>query len=140
MAGRKKVCFVSDHNACRSIIAQACLLKLGFDHFDAQSFGIEPNRVHHLVYEVLEPKGFNLNFSFSKAFEVVENQKFDILVSMAPTVTGKIPQLPYDFELVEWNFEDPTVKDISDEDKKREIDGLAAAVEDEVKRFIEKYK
>ncbi len=140
MAARKKVCFVSQRNACRSIIAQAYLLKHGFEYFDVQSFGLEPNRIHYLVYEVLEPKGFDLNFYFSKAYEVVERQKFDILVSMSPEVTANLPAIPYEYELVEWNYDDPTRNKMPEEDLKKEIEQLCERIESDVKSFIEKYR
>jgi len=140
MTRRKSVAFVSEKNSCRSIIAQAYLFKLGNEHFEGNSFGLEPNRVHYLVREVLEEKGFNMNFYFSKAFEVIQNQKFDIVVTMHPTVTEKLPELPYQYELVEWDFIDPTVKDISETDMKMEIEDLCSAIESSVEKFVEKFK
>ncbi|MEJ2636909.1 MAG: hypothetical protein P8184_16670 [Calditrichia bacterium] len=137
MAGKKRIVFVSDKNSCRSIIAQAHALHLGFDKVDAQSFGLEPNRVHYLVAEVLREKGIDMNFFFSKAWEVVEHQRFDIFVAMNPSVKEELPAISYDYQVIEWNFEDPTRKQISEEEMKKEIEKLSGEIEQRVKELIE---
>ncbi len=140
MARRKAVVFVSEKNSCRSIIAQAYLFKLGNGHFDGQSFGLQPDRIHYLVRQILEEKEFDMNFYFSKAYQVVRNQKFDVVVTMHPTVTEKLPDLPYEYELVEWDFVDPTRKDIPEADMRMEIEDLCVAIESSMEKFVEKYK
>jgi protein-tyrosine-phosphatase len=138
MARKKQVVFVSNKNACRSIIAQAYMLKHGFEVADAQSFGIIPDRIHYLVAEILKEKGFNLNFYFSKAFEVVSNQKFDTVVLMHPGLKGQLPKIKYDYELIEWEFEDPTAKELSEAEMRDAIAGLCSGIEDAVRKFLEK--
>ena len=140
MSHRTSVVFVSEKNSCRSIIAQAYLMKLGNDRFEGNSFGLLPDRVHHLVREVLEDKGFNMNYFFSKSFEVIQNQKFDIVVAMHPSLTEKLPDLPYQYERVEWNFPDPTGKNIPETDMKREIEELCSAIKSKVENLVGKYK
>jgi len=84
MARKKMVFLVSEKNSCRSIIAQAYLLKHGFDHFDCQSFGLKPDRIHYLVQEVLQERGFNSTFYFSKGFDMVKHQPVDIVIHFIP--------------------------------------------------------
>ncbi len=140
MSKRKLVAFMSDRNMCRSLIAEAYLKRHGRDAFEAISFGIKPNRIHYLVHEVLTERGFNLNYYFSKRYEVIERQPFEILVLMHPSLKEKVPQISRQVESEVWEFEDPTVKDIPEAEMKKEIEKLADAIEAKVKAFIEKHR
>lgn len=140
MERRKKVCFVSNDNTCRSIIAELYLRNSGKQYFEVQSFGLTADRVHHLVRKVMSDRDINPNYSFSKVFEVIENQRFDIIVLMHQDLKEKLPKMPYDYELVTWNFE-PVNFQASDEDQiTKEIETLSDWIEKQVKSFIEKYK
>lgn len=136
MSGKKSIAFVSEKNACRSIIAQAYGLKLSGDNLDVNSFGLHPDRVHYLVKEVLQEKGFDMTFFFSKAYEVVERQKFDVIVSMHPAISSRLPRIPYEYQLVEWNYEDPTTQQIPEEDLKKEIEELCQSIERDVRQLL----
>lgn len=140
MPAKKQLVFVSERNRCRSIIAQAYALKLGSHFIDTQSFGLQPDRVHYLVKEVLEKKGFNMTFYFSKAYQVVKNQKFGIWVSMHPTIREKLPVANYEYRSVAWRFEDPTVKELSENDMRHELETLCEAIENEVRHFVNSLK
>ncbi len=140
MSKRKMVAFVSDRNMCRSLIAEAYLKRHGRDAFEAISFGMTPNRIHYLVREVLSERGFNLNYYFSKRYEVVERQPVEIVVVMHPSLKEKLPRIPYDYHLEVWDFEDPTIKELPEAEMKKEIEQLADAIEAEVKAFIQKHR
>lgn len=99
MERRKKVCFVSNDNTCRSIIAELYLRHLGREFFEVQSFGITANRVHHLVQKVMAKRDINPNYSFSKVYDVVANQTFDIIVLMHQDLNERLPRIPYNHEL-----------------------------------------
>jgi protein-tyrosine-phosphatase len=140
MERRRKICFVSKDNTCRSIIAELHLRNLGRQFFEVQSFGLTADRVHHSVQNVMLGRDINPNYSFSKVFEVIENQRFDIIVLMHQDLKEKLPEIPYDYELLTWDF-DPVDFRGSDEDQiTEEIETLSDRVEKQVKSFIEKYK
>ncbi len=136
MSKRKMVAFVSERNMCRSIIAEAYLKRHGHEAFEAISFGLKPNRIHYLVYEVLSQRGFNLNYYFSKRYEVVERQPIDILVILHPSLKEQLPAIAGDFIEEVWEFEDPTQQDLPEEEMKQAIEQLADAIEEKVKTFI----
>ncbi|RMH80238.1 MAG: hypothetical protein D6681_18650 [Calditrichaeota bacterium] len=137
---RKGVCFVSDRNTCRSLIAEVYLRKLGREYFEVHSFGLEADRMHYLVREVLEERGLNPNYSFSKKYEVIKNQRFDIFVLMHPSLQEKLPRIPYEYRLEVWNFE-PVALDQGDEQKVKEtLHELCDQIEKRVKEFIENFK
>jgi arsenate reductase (thioredoxin) len=139
MAGRKNVVFVSEKNACRSIIAQAYAQKLGFDKFDSQSFGLHPDRLHYLVQEFLKDNGVDTTFYFSKAYEVIERRKIDLLILMNPSLKDQLPQIDPKPDIEVWEFEDPARKDIPESDMSREIEELAVAIQQKVKNLVERY-
>ncbi len=136
MSKRKMVAFVSERNMCRSLIAEAYLKRHGRDAFEAISFGLKPNRIHYLVHEVLSERGFNLNYYFSKRYEVVERQPIDILVVMHPDVKSQLPTISGNFLEEVWEFEDPTQQDLPEAEMKQAIEQLADAIEEKVKSFI----
>ncbi len=136
MSKRKMVAFVSERNMCRSLIAEAYLKRHGRDAFEAISFGLKPNRIHYLVHEVLSERGFNLNYYFSKRYEVVERQPIDILVVMHPDVKSQLPAISGNFLEEVWEFEDPTQQDLPEAEMKQAIEQLADAIEEKVKSFI----
>ncbi len=136
MSKRKMVAFVSERNMCRSLIAEAYLKRHGRDAFEAISFGLKPNRIHYLVHEVLSERGFNLNYYFSKRYEVVERQPIDILVVMHPNVKSQLPTISGNFLEEVWEFEDPTQQDLPEAEMKQAIEQLADAIEEKVKSFI----
>jgi len=140
MASRKMVAFFSERNMVRSIIAEAYLRHHGQGVLECISFGIRPNRIHYLVYDILKSKGFSLNYSFSKRYEVVERQPIDILVVMHPDLESKIPNIPYNFQKIVWSFEDPTVKRLPEEELRKLLDELCRSIEKKVVELVKTYK
>lgn len=134
---KKQIAFVSDRNSCRSIIASALALKMTDEKMNIQSFGIRPDRVNYMVQEVMAEKGYNMTFFFSKDFEVVARQKFDIIVAMDSEVAEQLPKIPFYYQLVKWQYEDPTREGLSEEELKAKVIALYDALEKEVRQFIE---
>lgn len=131
---------MSEKNSCRSIIAQAYLMKYGFEYFESQSFGLNPERIHYLVLEVMQERNFNMTFYFSKGYDMVKRQKADFLIVMHPALNDRLPPFPPDCKKLEWNYEDPTSKKLSELALKEEIKNLADSIEKSVQKFIEDYK
>ncbi|MCK6623232.1 MAG: hypothetical protein HUU32_18940 [Calditrichaceae bacterium] len=136
MERRKKVCFVSDQNTCRSIIAEVYLRNHGRDRFEVQSFGLSADRVHFLVQQALTKREINPNYSFSKVYDVIENQKFDYVVLLHPSLKDKLPRINYDYQLLTWNF-DPLLLNGRDEEAiSQDIARLCDQIEARVKTFV----
>ncbi len=126
---------------CRSIIAEVLWRKHGRQHFEVQSFGIQADRVHYLVKEVLSLRGLNPNYSFSKKYEVIENQRFDIIILMHQSLAEMLPGIPYEYELLSWNFEELNLQKFEDPQKlKEEMNSLCDKIEKKVIEFVETYK
>ncbi len=140
MARKKFVAFASVHNRCRSLLAEAYLRRHGSQYFEALSFGVSPDRLHHLAYQVLQRRGFNTNHYFSKAYEVVERQGFDILVAMNPDVLKKLPDFPQNFDTVVWDIEDPIKPGLDEAAIIRKIEAVADEIEQKVKELIAEKK
>ena len=136
MARKKMVAFVSQRNACRSIIAEAYAKRLGQETFECFSFGLESDRVHYLVQEVLQSRGFRMTYYFSKRYEVVERQPLDLIILLHPSLKEKLPGIPYPHEVISWEFEDPTLQEGSEEEMKRAIEKLCDAIEQKVKDLV----
>jgi protein-tyrosine-phosphatase len=124
MNNRKSVVFVSDKNICRSIIAEVVLRKIGKGKIDVHSFGLSSDKINFLVEKFLKEKGYNLNYSFSKRFEVIENQHFDVVVLMYPSLEEKMPKVPYNHHLIIWEYEDLKLENTDDAEKNKRIEKL----------------
>ncbi len=140
MERRKKVCFVSDQNTCRSIIAEVYLRKYGRDRYEVQSFGLSADRVHFLVQQALTKRDINPNYSFSKVYDVIENQKFDYVVLMHPALKDKLPRINYDYQLITWNFDPLPLNGRDEEALSKDIDHLCDQIEARVKTFVKENK
>ncbi len=141
MTTRKSVCFVSEENTCRSIIAEVYLRKHGRQYFEVQSFGLYPNRVHYLVKRVLSNRGVNPNYSFSKAYEVIENQRFDFFILMHPDLKERMPEIAYEHQLIIWEFEKIDLESIEAEaEAEKLLNQLSDEIEKQVLAFIAQYK
>lgn len=140
MDRKKYIVFVSETNACRSILAEAFMKRHGKGRFESLSFGISASRVHYLVREYLEAQGFNMNYYFSKVYDVIENQPMDLMVVMHPDITPRLPLPEGKIEKIEWNFEDPTTKNLEEPALRKEIEKLAVEIEKKVKDLIARYR
>ncbi|RMF60269.1 MAG: hypothetical protein D6748_04515 [Calditrichaeota bacterium] len=141
MDSRKAVCFVSEENICRSIIAEVYLRKLAKQYFEVQSFGFSPDRVHFLVSKVLKDRGLRPDYSFSKSYDVISRQRFDYFVLMEPGLKDKMPAIPYEHEMVVWDVEKLDLDAFEDENEAiQALNELCDKIESKVKEFVTKYK
>lgn len=140
MGNRKSVCFISDNNTCRSIIAEVYLRSLAREHFEVHSFGMKADRVNYLVANVLKQRGQDPNYSFSKVYEVIENQKFDYFILMNQELKEVLPAINYDHELIGWDIPKLALDGDDEEQLLKDLNTLCDKIEDQVKTFISKYK
>ncbi len=139
MDKRESVCFVSEKNICRSIIAELYLRKLGRQHFDVHSFGLQADRVHYLVIEVMRERGIDPSYSFSKVYQVISNQRFDYVVLMHPSLQESLPRIPYEYKQEVWEAAPVDLSREDEDEIKADLRKTADEIEALVKQFIEKH-
>jgi phosphate transport system protein len=124
------VLFVDEHNACRSLMAEAIGNNLRDHAFAFSSAGIEPQPVQQTTIDFMARKGFDVARSVPRSLSQVSNiDHNDVIVLLAPDARRAFPRRPRHTVLLDWSIEDPMLEH-----------GDAAAVEAAMQRtysFIE---
>lgn len=138
----KKVLFVCIHNSARSQMAEAYLNELGKEGFVAESAGLEKGSLNPYAVKVMAEEGIDISnntcdsvFDFHK-----EGRHYDLVVKVCDQINGeRCPIFPGAKATLNWNLEDPSSLDGSDEAKLDRTRVIRDQIKDRVKRLIEEY-
>lgn len=138
----KKVLFVCIHNSARSQMAEAYLNELGKEGFVAESAGLEKGSLNPYAVKVMAEEGIDISnntcdsvFDFHK-----EGRHYDLVVKVCDQINGeRCPIFPGAKATLNWNLEDPSSLDGSDEAKLSRTREIRDQIKDRVKRLIEEY-
>lgn len=104
-----RVLFVDEHNACRSLMAEAIGSALNEGRFVFASAGLEPQPVSRETAEFLKSKGHDIAHLVPKAVHQVPNlDHFQVIVALAPEVRKAFPQKPRKVVYLDWSVADPS--------------------------------
>ncbi|HEY9079590.1 arsenate reductase ArsC [Magnetovibrio sp.] len=113
MAGEPlNVLFLCPNNACRSIIAEALLNRVGRGHFRAFSAGQKPSgQINPYVRETLKHVGYDLSGQIPKSWDVFVSHsapRLDAVITLAESMkAAKLPIWYSNPVLVHWDFANP---------------------------------
>ena len=138
----KKVLFVCIHNSARSQMAEAYLNEFGKETFVAESAGLEKGNLNPYAVKVMAEEGIDISnntcdsvFDFHK-----EGRHYDLVVKVCDQINGeRCPIFPGAKATLNWNLEDPSSLDGSDEAKLDRTRVIRDQIKDRVKRLIEEY-
>lgn len=138
----KKVLFVCIHNSARSQMAEAYLNEFGKEGFVAESAGLEKGSLNPYAVKVMAEEGIDISnntcdsvFDFHK-----EGRHYDLVVKVCDQINGeRCPIFPGAKATLNWNLEDPSSLDGSDEAKLDRTRVIRDQIKDRVKRLIEEY-
>lgn len=138
----KKVLFVCIHNSARSQMAEAYLNEFGKETFVAESAGLEKGSLNPYAVKVMAEEGIDISnntcdsvFDFHK-----EGRHYDLVVKVCDQINGeRCPIFPGAKATLNWNLEDPSSLDGSDEAKLDRTRVVRDQIKDRVKRLIEEY-
>jgi len=117
MKQRKKVLFLCTHNSARSQIAEGLMNARFSHHFEAESAGILPTRVHPLAIRVMGEIGIDLSPKRSKHLKDVQNREFDYIVTVCDRAKESCPFFPGGKQYLHKNFPDPDTFKGSEEEQ-----------------------
>ncbi len=137
-----KVLFVCIHNSARSQMAEAYLNKMGEGKFIAESAGLEKGHMNPFVVKVMAEEGYDLSnntcdsvFDFHK-----EGRKYDLVVKVCDQMNGeRCPIFPGTKQTMNWNLQDPSGLDGSDEAKLNRTREIRDQIKEKVTRLIEEF-
>jgi phosphate transport system protein len=104
-----RILFVDEHNACRSLMAEAIANALDQPHFAFASAGLEPGPVDSKTIDFLETKGLDVSGLAPKfIYQVPDLDKFQVAVGLAQRVREAFPRTPRKMVYMDWSLEDPS--------------------------------
>lgn len=109
--GKMSVLFVCIHNSARSQMAEAFLNAFGGDRYLAESAGIEPGPLNHIVVEAMKEIGFDLSKNKTKSVydSPIEGKAYDYVITVCDeTSAERCPVFPGKGKRLHWGFEDPS--------------------------------
>jgi len=116
MEEKRKILFISKHNAVRSQIAEGYMKARYGDRYDAASGGIEATQVNPLAIEVMREIGIDISGQRSKPVDGFFKERFDVVVTVCDEAAKVCPFFPGAPEVVNQDFPDPSVYQGSRED------------------------
>ena len=118
------VLFLCTHNSARSILAEACLNKIGKGRFQAYSAGSSPRenqQPNPLALQVLRTAGMATDGLHSKSwdeFGASDAPHMDLVITVCDNAAGEVcPYWPGQPATAHWGYADPSAIDGSEEEK-----------------------
>jgi len=100
---------VGEHNACRSLMAEAIANSLGEPKFLFSSAGLDPRPITPATLDFMKEKGFDLARVAPKyIYEVPNLEHFQVVVGVAREAQEAFPRTPRKMVYVDWRVDDPS--------------------------------
>jgi phosphate transport system protein len=104
-----RVLFVDEHNACRSMMAEATANSLNLPKFIFSSAGLEPRPIEPMTISFMREKGCDVSRMAPKAVTQVPNlDHYQVIVILAPEARRAFPQKPRKVVFLDWSVADPS--------------------------------
>lgn len=139
MSDKPRVLFICTHNSARSQMAEAYLRKVGGDHFEAHSAGLEPTEVHPMTLQVMKEAGFDLPADGHRAKSLEEYWKkvhVGYLITVCANAEAKCPIFPGVGYREYWGLEDPSAFEGPDEEKLAKFREVRDEIVARVRAFV----
>ncbi len=112
-----RILFVSEHNACRSQMAEAIALSLNQPRFVFSSAGIDPRAIAPQTIQFMKEKGLDTSRLAPKTiFQVPNLDHYQVIVGVAKEAQQAFPRSPRKTVYVDWSIDDPSRVQGSPED------------------------
>ncbi|MEW4488014.1 arsenate reductase ArsC [Thalassoglobus sp. JC818] len=132
----QRVLILCTGNSCRSQMAEALWESLGAGKWESHSAGSKPSGyVHPLAVQVMSELGIDISSYESKSVGQIEDQDFDLVVTVCDNARESCPVLPGAKSVLHWPFEDPADATGTDVQKLE----VFRRIRDEIKQKISGY-
>jgi arsenate reductase len=136
---KTRVLFVCAHNSARSQIAEAFLMEMAGDRFDAQSAGLEPGQLNPLAVEAMGEIGIDISRNQTKSvFDFFKRgELFSYVITVCDEKTAEqCPVFPGITNRWHWSFEDPAGLTGTHEEKMERMREIRDRIRDKIEAFI----
>jgi len=135
------VLFICQHNAARSIFAEALLAHWGQGRFRTYSAGSDPHEsVHPQVLETLEHNRLPTENVYSKHWSEFEGESapaMDFVITLCDASQESCPTWPGHPVTAHWGVEDPLAGDMSDHERSQTLHRVYRELANRIKLFVE---
>jgi arsenate reductase len=131
----RRILFVCTGNSCRSQMAEAWTRHLYGPDVEVHSAGLEPMGLDPHAVEVMREVGIDMSSHRCKLFTELEDEPFDLLVTVCGHAELSCPDLPGARRLYQ-GFGNPARLAAGLEDPER-IRGVYRHIRDRIRRFVE---
>jgi len=109
--GPSAVLFSCTHNAIRSPMAEGILKHLCGRQLFVDSVGARPGELDPFAVQVMDEIGIDISKHRPKAFEDLEDDSFDVIISLSPEAQHKAVELTRTMacEVLFWRTFDPSI-------------------------------
>jgi arsenate reductase len=114
---KKRVLFLCNHNASRSIMAEAMVNYYLADKWRAYSAGSSPTSVNPFAIRALGELGIEIPDARSKPIDFFQGQQFDKVITLCDEAREACPLWLGSSDIEHIGFTDPSLAQGSDEDK-----------------------
>ncbi len=128
-----KILFLCSRNAASSQMAEAFAYARSEEEATIVSAGIEVAPLHPMAIKVMAEVGIDLSGAIPKRLEDIEDQDFDIVITLCNDVADRLPVLPGFPLTVHWNLNPPGDVEGSEEVVLRAF----RQSRDEIKRLVD---
>jgi arsenate reductase len=133
---RTRILFLCTGNSCRSQMAEGLCRQLQGDRYEAASCGIEKHGMNRLAVRAMRELGIDISGQSSKTCDELEDQAFDIVVTVCGHADELCPVFPGGIRVVHRGFEDPPKLAIGAANDDEAMP-FYRQVRDEIREFIE---
>ena len=136
---KKKFLFICIHNSARSQMAEAFLNEYGAGKFEAESAGLEPDKLNPVVVEAMKEMGIDISANKTKSVMdfYKQGREYDYVITVCDEASAeRCPVFPGPGKKLHWGFEDPSAIKGSYEDKLEGTRKIRDQIKDKVEQFI----
>jgi len=104
-----RMLFVDEHNACRSIMAEAIANAMNLPRFVFASAGLDPKPIEPATVEFMKEKGVDISRMVPKALNQIPHlDQYHVIVGLDERVKRVFPQRPRKGIYLDWTVKDPS--------------------------------
>lgn len=133
-----KILLICTHNACRSIIGEAVVNKIGASALEAKSAGSSPRGViHPLTIKHLNLHGYDTSTLKSQSWDGFEDWKPDVIITLCDQAAGETcPAYLGNSVKVHWGLPDPSKGAGDEESEVKKFNRTINTLETRVKKLL----
>jgi len=132
-----RVLFVDEHNACRSLMAEAIASRMNLPRFIFSSAGLDPLPVSQDTVNFLKEKGMDVSGHSPKALNQVPNlDHYHVIVALSPEVRRAFPQKPRKVVFLDWTVTDPSVVEGGEAEKRAAYEQVYNYISEHLKDLV----